>query len=141
MVLKRKALFDGVSKKEYSALGLSGKSSAIEAMVLKILLSSTSIHPRWVHSEARRRRHDEELRIRTRHGRGMYAPRLLEYHLWSPYAQSTKRKSERLGLLEVPSDLPSPENEPDTAVHQPLPPLASIRRAAAQQPRCSLDSW
>ena len=43
LVLDCKALFDGVSRCESSALGLSDKRSAFEAMALKISLSSKNI--------------------------------------------------------------------------------------------------
>ena len=54
LVLECKALFDGVSRSESSALGLSDKCSALESMALKISISSTKIQLHWVHSEALR---------------------------------------------------------------------------------------
>ena len=44
-----KELFDGVSQSESGALGLSDKRSALEAMALKISLTSTKTHLHWVH--------------------------------------------------------------------------------------------
>ena len=52
LVLECKALFDGVSRSESSALGLSDKCSALEAVALKISLSPTKTQLHWVHSEA-----------------------------------------------------------------------------------------
>ena len=52
LILDCKALYHGVHKNESSALGLSDKRSAIEAMALKISLSSTGTHLRRFHSEA-----------------------------------------------------------------------------------------
>ena len=52
LVLGCKALFDGVSRSGSSALGLSDKRSALEAMAFKISLSSTKTHLHWVDSAA-----------------------------------------------------------------------------------------
>ena len=52
LVLGCKALWDGLARNESSALGMKDKRVAIEALVLKRGLSSTSTDLRWVHSLA-----------------------------------------------------------------------------------------
>ena len=51
LALDSNLLFDGDSRSESSALGWSDKRSALEAMALKISLSSTKTHLHWVDSE------------------------------------------------------------------------------------------
>ena len=52
LVLDCKSLFDSVGRSESSALGMSDKRAAIEALSLKRSVTATGTQLRWVHSEA-----------------------------------------------------------------------------------------
>ena len=52
LILDCKSLYDSVKSSESSALGMSDKRAAIEALALKRALASTNTWIRWVHSEA-----------------------------------------------------------------------------------------
>ena len=52
LILDCKSLYDSVKSSESSALGMSDKRAAIEALALKRALAATNTWIRWVHSEA-----------------------------------------------------------------------------------------
>ena len=105
---------------------MSDKCSALEAVVLKISLSSTKTQLHWVHSEAQLA--DGELRTRSQHLRGGHETAPLAHHFPTRRMRSArKRKIEGLGLLEPHSDSQSNGDELNAPVHQQQSILSRIR--------------
>ena len=130
LVLDCEALYDGVSRSDSSALGWADKRSTLEAMALKISLSSTGTHLHWVHSEAQLA---DVMTKSSGPSRNIFAE-FMKRDRWRiifhPQMRSArKRKIEGLNLVENHSDENLNEDERHTSAHQ-QPTLVSLTREA-----------